>query len=149
MLARFLVYGALGWCFEIIFTGISALLFDRDRAATGKTYLWMFPVYGGTALLLEVLAPRLQLPWLARMWIYVLVIYAAEFLAGWLLRRTVGRCPWDYTGRGINLRGLVRLDYAPAWFVVAVLFEPLSRFVTELAGLPSVQALAGRLNFAG
>ena len=40
---RFLIYGAVGWCIEVLFTGIAAAVFDRDRAATGKTYLWMHP----------------------------------------------------------------------------------------------------------
>ena len=53
LVIRFLIYGALGWCLEVVFTGVSAVIWDRDRSATGKTYLWMHPIYGATALGLD------------------------------------------------------------------------------------------------
>ena len=61
---------------------------------------------------------------------YLLVIYAAEFGFGWVLRRMLGRCPWDYGTRGINVLGLIRLDYAPAWL--------LARFVELMSGAVSL-----------
>lgn len=54
MLARFLVYGTLGWAVEIVWTGVGSWL-RRDPRLTGQTYLWMFPIYGGGALLFEQL----------------------------------------------------------------------------------------------
>jgi hypothetical protein len=111
---------------EVCFTGTSAALFERDRSATGKTYLWMHPIYGATALGLEYLASRLKfLPRPVRALAYTAVIFGAEYGTGWLLRRVLGRCPWDYTNRGWNVKGLIRLDYAPAWYATALLFEPL------------------------
>ncbi len=145
VLARFLIYGALGWCLEVLFTGVSAVVFKRDRAATGKTYLWMFPIYGATALLLERLHDAMSAPLPVRALVYVLVIYLAELSAGWTLRRLLGRCPWDYTGRGLNFRGLIRLDYAPAWLLVALLFEPTRRLVGDFAASPAVRELATRV----
>ena len=149
MLARFLIYGAIGWCLEVFFTGASAALFDRDRSATGKTYLWMFPIYGATALLLETLHDFMAVPLALRALVYVLVIYVAEFTTGWALRRLLGRCPWDYTGHGLNLCGLVRLDYAPAWLLVALLFEPARRLVGDFAASPAVHELAKGLPSVG
>ncbi len=108
------------------FTGMSSALFERDKSATGKTYLWMHPIYGATALGMELLHERLKfLPRPVRALAYTVVILGAEYSTGWLLRRALGRCPWDYEKRGWNLHGLVRLDYAPAWYGTALLFEPV------------------------
>lgn len=135
MLARFLVYGALGWCIEILFTGLWSLV-SRDRAATAKTYLWMHPIYGLTALLLEQVHDLTSgVPWLARGLVYVVVIYAAEAASGWLLRRVLGVCPWDYGRKGWSLGGLVRLDYAPAWYLLGLMFEPARLAVVALTKL--------------
>src|SRR6218665_2165797 len=85
----------------------------------------MHPIYGATALGMEFLHDRLRflprpLPALA----YAAVIFGAEFAAGWMLRKVLGRCPWDYEKRGWNVNGLIRLDYAPFWYVAGLLFEP-------------------------
>ncbi|MGI5860970.1 MAG: putative ABC transporter permease [Myxococcales bacterium] len=145
VLARFFIYGALGWCLEVLFTGVSAVIFERDRAATGKTYLWMLPIYGATALLLERLHDAMSAPLIVRALVYLLVIYLAELSTGWALRRLLGRCPWDYTGRGLNFRGLIRFDYAPAWFLVALLFEPVRRLVGDFANSPAARELATKV----
>jgi len=138
VLARFLIYGLLGWCLEVVFTGLAAAL-QKDRSATATTYLWMFPIYGGAALGLEQAQAALgDLFWLTRAVVYVAIIYCAELSAGWLLRRALGRCPWDYTGRGVHLAGLIRLDYAPAWLAVALLFEPAHGAVARMAEVLAV-----------
>lgn len=118
---------------EVCFTGLGAALFQHDRSATGKTYLWMHPIYGATALGLERLHERLGFlprPW--RALAYMGVIFGAEYATGWLLRRGLGRCPWDYEDRGWSVRGLIRLDYAPAWYGTALLFEPLREALLRL-----------------
>ncbi|MBI5548998.1 MAG: hypothetical protein HY901_34375 [Deltaproteobacteria bacterium] len=136
MLLRFFIYGALGWCMEVIFTGVSSLL-KHDRSATAKTYLWMHPIYGATALLLEGAHDLMSTaPWFARGFAYLAIIYAAEALSGWILRRVLGSCPWDY-GRGPwSVAGLIRLDYAPAWYLAGLLFEPVRLLLAGLAKLP-------------
>ena len=48
MTKRFLIFGCLGWCIEILWTGFHSLLLG-DGALTAKTYLWMFPIYGAVA----------------------------------------------------------------------------------------------------
>ncbi|RJS18366.1 hypothetical protein DRW03_24875 [Corallococcus sp. H22C18031201] len=125
MLSRFLLYGCAGWVLEVLFTGAGAAL-KKDRSATSKTYLWMHPIYGLTALALEGVSERLKhLPRPVRALAYTAVIYAAEYGTGWTLRRLLGRCPWDYSRSGWNVNGLVRLDYAPAWYLTALAFEPV------------------------
>lgn len=125
VLSRFLLYGAAGWTLEVFFTGVCSVL-GKDRAATAKTYLWMHPIYGGAALgleQLEVLMKRRRIPFAARAAVHTLGIYGVEYSTGALLRRAVGRCPWDYgESGGRHLNGLVRLDYAPLWYGVAALF---------------------------
>jgi hypothetical protein len=111
---------------EVCFTGVSAALFEHDRHGTAKTYLWMHPIYGATALGMEFLHDRLRfLPRPLRALAYTAVIFGAEFTTGWLLRKALGRCPWDYEQRGWSVKGLIRLDYAPFWYVAGLLFEPV------------------------
>ncbi|WP_338863288.1 putative ABC transporter permease [Myxococcus stipitatus] len=125
MLSRFFLYGCTGWVLEVLFTGAGAAL-KRDRSATATTYLWMHPIYGGTALALEQVSARLEsLPRPVRALAYTALIFGAEYTTGWLLRRLLGRCPWDYSPHRWSVNGLIRLDYAPAWYLTALLFEPV------------------------
>ncbi|WP_141588073.1 MULTISPECIES: hypothetical protein [unclassified Myxococcus] len=125
MLSRFLVYGCVGWVLEVMFTGTGAAL-KKDRNATARTYLWMHPIYGGTALALEEVSARLKpLPRPLRALVYTGLIFGAEYGTGWLLKRLLGRCPWDYAPHRWSVHGLIRLDYAPAWYLTALLFEPV------------------------
>lgn len=123
MLTRFVIYGVLGWAVEIVWTGLGSVL-RRDPRLTAQTYLWMFPIYGGGALLFE----RIHIwmgtqPWMVRGFVWVGAIYAVEFVCGAIIRRIVGACPWDYRGTPLAVDGLIRLDYAPAWFALGLLFE--------------------------
>lgn len=90
---------------------------------TSRTYLWMFPIYGG-AVLLEPVRDRLrEQPWWVRGAAYTLAIFIVEFIAGFLLELLTGVCPWDYSGTPFSVFGYIRLDYAPAWFAAGLLFE--------------------------
>lgn len=125
MLRKFLLYGFAGWIVEVLFTGTFSAV-KRDRSATAKTYLWMHPIYGATALGLEFLSHKLKwMPLPVRGLVYTGVMYGAEYSSGLLLRKVLGSCPWDYSGARHNVHGLVRLDYAPAWYALGLLFEPL------------------------
>lgn len=125
MLSRFLLYGCTGWVLEVLFTGAGSAL-KRDRSATARTYLWMHPIYGGTALALEEVSARLKpLPRPLRALAYTALIFAAEYGTGWVLKRLLGRCPWDYSPHPFSVHGFIRLDYAPAWYLTALLFEPV------------------------
>ncbi len=123
MLARFLVYGALGWIVEILWTGMGSIL-RRDPRLTATTYLWVFPIYGGGGLLFERLYPVIaEQPWMLRGLIWMLAIFSIEYATGWLIREAVGQSPWNYTGAPLAVGELIRLDYAPAWFVLGLIFE--------------------------
>jgi uncharacterized membrane protein len=125
MVRRFLGYGFLGWALEVSFTSVSDSLWLRDRRLKGHSYLWMLPIYGSGGMLLEALHERLASRgvrrW-ARSLAYMAGIYGVELGSALLLNRLTGDVPWRYR-RGINLRGYVRLDYAPFWYACGWLFE--------------------------
>jgi uncharacterized membrane protein len=124
----FLVYGMVGWATEIVWTALGRQLSGHgDWSLEGHTYLWMFPLYGSLSILfVPVHAAVAVWPWWMRGIVYATGLMLAEYGSGWLLRRITGRCPWDYTGRcRHHLHGLVRLDYAPAWFAAGLGLELL------------------------
>ena len=131
---RFLAYGLAGWGLEVAFTSISDHAGIRHRRMKGHSYLWMLPIYGAGGLLMEQLHKRLRARgnsrW-TRSLAYMASIYGLEFGSGALLNRLLGDCPWRYH-RGINLRGYVRLDYAPFWYACGFLFEPLENEFRKL-----------------
>ncbi len=135
LLAHFLLYGALGWCVEIFFTGVCSIILQRDRTAMGRTSLWMHPIYGVAGLLMESLYLALaDLPLALRLFVYLCAVYIAEYTSGYLLRRLLGRCPWDYGVRRWAVHGLIRLDYAPAWLLLCVLIEPAQAWARTIFG---------------
>jgi uncharacterized membrane protein len=125
MIIRFLIYGAIGWCMEIMWTGFHSLK-NKDYKMTATTSIWMFFIYGMVVFFEPVCDVLAGLPILIRGGIYVLCIFGIEYLTGGFLKR-LGSCPWDYTGSKYNINGLIRLDYAPAWFLAGIIFEAVYR----------------------
>ncbi len=138
-----IIFGLLGWCLEIMWTAITDNFWawrkkqGVDWRLRGHTYLWMLPVYGGTALGLGYLHDHYVASWpiICRGLFYTGAAFFVEASVGLALRHLIiGRCPWDYSHvrwnwRGVNIRfnwrGVVRLDYAPVWFAVSLLLENL------------------------
>lgn len=120
---RFFIYGLLGWGMEVAYTGLGSALRGSPRLE-GHTYLWMFPIYG-LAVFLEPLHNTMRpLHWYLRGLVWVLVIWVWEYATGGVIRSLVGTSPWVYR-EGWQVNGLIRLDMAPLWFVVGLLFERL------------------------
>lgn len=133
MKKRFIIYGLLGWCIEVFWTGLGAL-FRGDVSLTGKTYIWMFLIYG-LAVLLEPVHNRIRdRSALVRGGIYVVLIFAIEYSTGWLLRTGLGVCPWHYDSP-FAVDNLIRIDYTPAWFIAGLLFEKVHDKLIELNGI--------------
>ncbi len=133
---RFLIYGLVGLALEVLFTGTARALKRRDLRLAGHSYLWMLPIYGTGGLGLEAIYRVLSTShaaWYGRGLAYMLAIFAIEYLSGALLRKALGRCPWDYGHRGLNLHGLVRLDYAPAWFACGLIFERIHDILGQVS----------------
>lgn len=147
---RFAVYGTLGWCAEIVWTALCELVTgaradpgSRDRptrlsraerlSLTGRTYVWMFPVYGLGGLVFEPCHEAVRVwPWWARGALWAALIFAVEYAAGVVLCRVIGRCPWDYAGARWSVGGLIRIDYAPLWFAFGLLLERVHDAVAAL-----------------
>jgi uncharacterized membrane protein len=133
MLTRFFLYGLLGWCVEVFWSAVEDAFRGeaRDWRLRGQSYLWSFPLYGLAAILFEPLHNAIRpLPWPARGLIYVIGIWTVEYTAGWMLKRTIGCCPWDYTCYRHHLHGLISWDYFPVWFIFGLILEFLhDRFV--------------------
>ena len=131
MMRKFMIYGVLGWCMEILWTGFCAFL-SGDAALTAKTYLWMFPIYGMTVFMEPLfLSFRRYCPLWQRMGFYTFCIFAVEFLMGWFLQTMTGVCPWDYGDRMFSVMGFIRLDYAPLWAGLGCVLEEVSVFLAE------------------
>ncbi|TCS83530.1 hypothetical protein EDD72_10480 [Tepidibacillus fermentans] len=110
---------------KVIWTGFWSLL-SGNLALSGHTYIWMFFIYG-SAVFLEPIHGRIR-RWhfIIRGSTWAILIFAIEFLTGYLLQLILGECPWDYRQTtSITLMGLIRYDYFPAWFTVGLLFEKL------------------------
>jgi len=122
MLMRFIIYGMVGWMMEVIWTGLHSLL-HKDYSLVAKTYLWMFPIYGLVVCMEPIFIKVQQFPWIFRGGIYMSCIFLVEYLTGFLLKKGIGQCPWDYKGTPFQIKGLIRLDYAPVWFCVGLLME--------------------------
>ena len=141
MWIRFILYGLGGWCAEIVFTATRDRLRGRvsDWKLKGTTYLWMFPLYGSIVFLYEPAHDAIRAwPWPLRGLVYMAGFFAIEYLAGWLLKRLTGSCPWDYSKWSRwSVNGYIRLDYAPIWFVVGLGLEPVHDFLVRLT--PAIQ----------
>ncbi len=150
LLVRFVCYGLLGWAIEIVWSAAGAAVFGQSApfaaaapsgrgrwALAGRTYLWMFPIYGLLVFLYEPMHQALRATaWPLRAVAYAAGFLAVEYVSGWLLRRMTGACPWDYATRASPSRwqvhGLIRLDYAPAWALLGLALEPVHDFLLRV-----------------
>ena len=122
---KFILCGLIGWCLEIFWTGLKSFQ-RRQMKLEGHSSIWMFPIYGMAAFI----GPCSR--WLQHksVWvrgtIYAGSIFLVEFVTGtWLKKRDI--CPWDYSKARWNIRGVIRLDYAPVWFLTGLLYEKVLR----------------------
>ena len=135
----FLLCGVTGWCLEILFTSMESIL-HQDWRLVGKTSLLMFPIYG-LGVFLGPICRGID-RWLDEgFWdkgrisqrelalrhgmIDMVLIFTAEYLFGLLLGK-MGICPWDYRGMPTNIHGLIRLDFAPLWFLTGLILEKVT-----------------------
>ena len=136
--------GIAGWCLEVMFTSVDSIM-AGDWRLIGRTSLIMFPIYGMGAFLLPI--SRVIDSWLTGLpgledagqdrlsrvgrsvrhgLIYMVLIFIAEYITGiWLT--SIGICPWDYSLWPDNVGGVIRLKFAPLWFMTGLLFEYLTK----------------------
>jgi hypothetical protein len=132
----------IGITLEIFWTSIINSIKVSDLKLTGKTYLWMFPVYAIVPLIYILILPNFNHTNIFfRGIIYMLAFYLLEFISGWLIKKLVKVSPWNYEGYSINifgkkyksnLNGLICLEYAPIWFLYGILGEFYFKFLIAL-----------------
>lgn len=122
MWKRFIIYGLLGLCAEVLWNGFGAML-KGDVLLRGTTCIWMFPIYGLVVFLEPVYYRIKHLPLIVRGGIYMVLIFAVELVCGLLLRSVLGMCPWNYKNKALSICGIISFDYAPVWFMFGIIFE--------------------------
>lgn len=106
---------------EIIFTSITNAR-QKDLRLMGRTSIWMFPIYG-MASCIKPLYPHIKKwPAFFRGCLYSAGILTGEYVSGSLLKK-LKICPWDYSNAKFNVRGVIRLDFAPLWMMAGLVFE--------------------------
>ena len=120
---NFFQCGMMGWSLELVWTGLHSLRI-RDSKLTGRSSLWMFPIYGSAAFLSPIMRLLKNQSFWKRGLVYMLCIYAGEYISGSFLKKR-DFCPWDYSRSRFHYHGLIRFDYAPLWFTAGLLFEKI------------------------
>ena len=120
---KFILCGVIGWCAEILWTGLNSLMSGRFKLM-GYSSLWMFPIYGCAAFIAPLSNVYKRFNTFSRGFIYMVHIFFAEFVSGSILKK-FGVCPWDYSASPFNIEGVIRLDYAPLWFGLGLFYETL------------------------
>lgn len=119
----FIKCGVTGCCMEVLWTSFCSVK-NKNSKLTGHTSAFMFPIYGMASIIKpasEKLKGRNK-DVLERGIIYTMGIYAMEYVTGMLLKKK-DMCPWDYSESRYNIKGVIRLDYAPLWFMVGLMYE--------------------------
>ena len=124
MIKRFLLCGFTGWCIECFWTGLHALFLSTDRTLRCGSSVWMFPIYGLGMFIAPISRKLKGKSLLERGSIYTFLIFLVEYISGSILR-IFHVCPWNYSNAKFQLHGLIRLDFAPLWFVVGLLYEKI------------------------
>jgi|LSQX01.2.fsa_nt_gb uncharacterized membrane protein len=125
MVKRFFIYGLAGWTIEVFWTGMHSV-FTGDLTLHGYTNLWMFFIYG-SAVFLEPIHDIIRTwRWPVRGILWVVIIWGIEYTSGLILVNLLNVYPWFYAGP-FAVDNLIRLDYAPAWFIAGILFERVHR----------------------
>ncbi len=131
-LILFLVFSFFGVGVEVFFSSIHDYIRFRDISFKGRSYLWMFPMYGAWGLIIEPLYRLIYfIPFVFRGLIYMAVIFAGEFIYGFILKLIIKKCPWEYRGRGA-LMGVVNMKYLPFWLVFGYISELIYRAVISI-----------------
>lgn len=119
---RFYIYGIQGFCYEVIFTALFDFYMHGNWQLKGHSSLSSFLIYGSCSFCVEHLYMFLwykhRISRLVRMPLYLCIAYSWEFMTGWILRY-FNACPWDYSHYNYNFKGLITLEYAPGWLLLA------------------------------
>ena len=127
---RAIIYLMVGATGEVLYTAFKALIFKHNLRLQGYTQLWVLPLYAlGGVFIFEPLYLAIA-GWniLLRFTVYALVIFALEFIFGFIDKRLIGRCPWQYKGKW-NIGGYINLPHFPFWGAAGLLFEIIHNYL--------------------
>lgn len=132
LLFEMILFGVLGLGIECVFTGASDYVTDRKKHLMGYSSVWYIPLYAMTPLFFNLTHEVLfSLPLIVRGLLYVPLFFGIEYTAMFALRKLLGSSPSQesYYKSRWNIHGLIRLDFAPAFFVLGLLLESVYRFL--------------------
>lgn len=121
-----LTFGVIGIGLETIYTAFNHFWQTKDKHLRGYSSLWYLPLYALTPLFFTLLPSAFfGLLWPIKGLIYVVGIFTVEFISMGLLRMLLGSSPSEkeYYQSRHNVRGLICLDMALAWFCAGLMFE--------------------------
>lgn len=126
-----IAYGCAGLLVEVLFTGVNSVV-RGNYAGTSKTYLWMLPIYGVAGVIIVYINTHLidGFGLWTRAVINTVLIFLIEISSGIALEKALGVCPWKYMDEHrphmvhrFSILGLIRLDYAPYWYILVLVFD--------------------------
>ncbi len=125
MKSNFVKCGILGWCIEIIWTAFHGIK-SKNNKFIGYTSIIMFPIYGLASVIkpISLKLKKMKMPTIIRGIVYSIGIFMVELITGSILKKT-NNCPWDYSDKKYSINGVIRIDYAPLWCIVGVIFEKM------------------------
>jgi uncharacterized membrane protein len=127
---QMLIFAVLGLGLEVIFTSALDWRQSNPRHLLGYSSLWYLPLYSISPVFLHFTAASLfGLPIVLRGVVYMAFIFAVEYVGMFCLRRLLGSSPSEvgYYQSPWNIHGLIRLDFAPAMFLMGLFFEFIYR----------------------
>lgn len=126
-LLLFLIFSFFGVGVEVFFSSIHDYIRYRDISFKGRSYLWMFLLYGLWGIVIGPLYNLIKdIPFVLRGMVYLAVIFAGELGYGYFLKAVIKKCPWEYRGRW-TLKGMVNLLYLPFWLAFGYISELIYR----------------------
>lgn len=133
---RFLLFALIGLLIEVFFTATWRGI-GGDWNLRGNTSPWMMIDYGLLGVLLWPIYTRLKaanIPLVARAAVYMVGIFIVEYISG-MIFTAFGLRIWNYDHYALNLHGQITLLYAPFWYALGLVLEPLHRRVDAIAVL--------------
>ena len=132
----------VGVTLEVFWTSIINSIKSKDRKLTGKTYLWMFPIYAIVPFIYIFGLHYFQdINIFIKALIYMFAFYLIELISGYIIKKIMGVSPWNYRGYSIkifgekykaNYKGLICLEYAPIWYLYGIMGEYFIKFLMNL-----------------
>lgn len=127
---QMIIFAVLGLGLEVVFTGAYDWRRSNPRHLIGYSSLWYLPLYSISPVFLHFVGASLfGLPILLRGLVYMASIFAVEYAGMLCLRKLLGSSPSEvgYYQSRWNVDGLIRLDFAPAMFLMGLFFEFIYR----------------------